>query len=200
MLLPVVAILERRWEHGSDRKAQGWKALDLQCHGVFPGGLQMMTKMLTILNLLTTAILFVLLMQARTQLVATQTLDRTIRTQHIEIANSEGKVAASFGYDEKAHVPFLEFYDKDGHRSMMLVTNDDGHTSMYFLSKDYGPTVAVGYLASDVGPEPGAEDPGGWGIRVRSKAGEKDFSYFPSDPASKERKKDSIEPGRSPSK
>jgi hypothetical protein len=161
----------------------------------------MMTKMLTILNLFITAILIVLLMQARTQLVAAQARDRTIRTQHIEITNSEGKVAASLGYDEKAHVPALEFYDKDGHRTMMLAMDDYGHTSMYFVSKDYGPTVAVGYLAyGDSGPGPGEEDTGGWGMRIRTKAGEKYFSSFPLDPAAKEPLKDSIEPGRVPSK
>jgi hypothetical protein len=161
----------------------------------------MMTKMLTILNLFITAILIVLLMQARTQLVAAQARDRTIRTQHIEIINSEGKVAASLGYDEKSRVPVFSFYDRDGEQTMRLAMDRTGHPSMYFLGKDYASSVAVGYLTGgDVGPGPGEEDTGGWGIRVRSKAGEKDFSSFPLDPAAKKPLKNSIEPGRVPSK
>jgi hypothetical protein len=160
-----------------------------------------MTKMLTIVNLFTAVILIVLLTKTRTQPVAAQAQDRTVRTQRIEITDSQGKVAASLGYDEEALAPTFSFYDKNGRQSMLLSMSQSGNTSMYFLSKDNGPTVAVGYLVGgDVKPQPGKDDPlGSWGVRVRTPGGVRSLDSFSIDPAAKRRLRNSTKPVRVPS-
>jgi hypothetical protein len=158
------------------------------------------TKILTLMNMLTATILVILLTEAKTHPVTAQAQDRTLRTQRIEITDSQGRVAASLGYDEKTLTPAFTFYDKSGRQTMLLTTNQSGDPSMYFLSRDNGPTVSIGYLAgSDVKPQPGKDDPlGSWGVRVSTEGGVESLDSFNIDPAAKKRLKDSIRPVRVP--
>jgi hypothetical protein len=155
-----------------------------------------MTKWLTLLNFFITALLIVILLRGRTHVPATAVPTDSIRTQHVEIVDSQGRVAASLGYDEKASAPFFVFQDTSGHKVMLMTMSQDGNASMYFFGKNGTPSVSVGYLAgSDVKSLPGEEDPlGSWGLRIRAAEKVKSFDSFYIDPSTQKRIKQAVKP------
>jgi hypothetical protein len=156
----------------------------------------MITRWLTIVNCIATALLIILFLREKTHVPTTAAPTGLIRTQHIEIVDQQGKAAALLGYDEKTSAPFLTFRDGSGRDVVSVRIGQNGNASMYFLGKPGGPTVSLGYLSgSDEKPLPGEDDPlGNWGLRIRVADRMKSFDSSSIDSTAQDRINQAIKP------
>ncbi len=99
---------------------------------------------------------------------------QVIRTNRLEIVDSNGQVRGVFGVPPADNTnPYLEMRDQVGHQAVILNVSQRGDATMYLGSEKRIGAVSVGYLWGSDSLMPGEEDSlASWGIRINTGNGE----------------------------